>query len=270
MRFEIVKVTPQMAADLLSKNEGNRKLREHRAAYLSRAILEGKFKLTHQAIAISKKKRLLDGQHRLRAICLANKAVDMVVAYEVADDTFSVLDAGMPRKMCERLRSDPLHTAICNQLFKLMASNRSAHEFEMELMLELFDDALKSYAQVAGGKTNKFTKAPMGAAVILRIAMHQQKKQFDGVARIQWILEKLRRSDLTGAPPIINVYYRQTLEGVRTLDLGVAPATDQFVRAWNAFDPEQEGATRIQINDHGADIRAARIEFKLITKGVFD
>ena len=270
MRFEIVKVTPEMAAEFLNKNEGNRKLREHRAAFLSRAILEGKFKLTHQAIAISKKKRLLDGQHRLRAICLANKPVEMVVAYDVPDDTFSVLDAGMPRKMCERLRSDPQHTAICSQLFKLMVSNRLAHEFEMELMLELFNDALKSFEQVGSQKRTRLDKAPISGAIILRIAMHQKRKQPDGVARIQWMLEKLRRGDLAGAPPIMHVYYRQVVEGVRTLDLGVAPATDQFVRAWNAFDPEQEGATRIQINDHGSDIRIARVEFKLITSGVFE
>lgn len=270
MRFEIVKVTPEMAAELLGRNEGNRKLREHRAAYLAEAILQGKFKLTHQALAISKKKRLLDGQHRLRAVCLANKAVDMAIAYDVPDDTFSVLDAGMPRKMSERLRSDPTHTSICNQLFRIMVANRGAHEFEMELMLELFDTALKSYEQVASHKKTKFDKAPIGAAILLRLAMHQAKKEVDGVARIQWLLEKLRRADLTGAPPILHVYYRQAIEGARTLDLGVAPSTDQFVRAWNAFDPEQEGATRIQINDHGAEVRNARVEFKLITKAVFE
>lgn len=270
MRFEVVKITPEQAAEWLGKNEGNRKLREHRAAYLASAILAGKWKLTHQAIAIGKRKRLLDGQHRLRAVCLANKSVEMVVAFDVPEDTFSVLDAGMPRKMYERLRTDPLHTAICTQMYRLMCTNRAAQEFEMELMLELFDDALKAYAQVTGGKGNKFAKAPMLAALVLRIAMHQKRNQHDGVARIQWLLEKLRRGDLVGAPPILNVYYRQTVEGVRNLDLGVAPVTDQFVRAWNAFDPEQESATRIQINDHSADIRAARVEFKLITEAVFE
>lgn len=106
MRFEIVNVTPELAAKFLGKNDGNRKLREHRSAYLSRAILEGKWKLTHQAAAISKKGRLLDGQHRFRAICLANKSAEMVIAYDVPEDVFAVMDAGMPRQMHERLRSD--------------------------------------------------------------------------------------------------------------------------------------------------------------------
>lgn len=267
MRFEVVNVTPELAAKFLDKNDGNRKLREHRSAYLARAILDGKWKLTHQAAAVSKKGRLLDGQHRFRAICLANKAADMVIAYDVPEDVFSVMDAGMPRKMHERLRSDPRHTSIVTTMFKLMSSNRTAHEFEVELLLEIFEDALRHYRP---SNKSKVTKAAVIAAVVLRTAMLDAKGDHDGVARIQWIVEKMHREDLVGLPPVINSFYRQMLESAGHLELGVAPATDQFVRTWNAFDPEKESVTRLQINDHAADVRAARVEFKLLTKGVFD
>jgi hypothetical protein len=265
MRFENVNVTPEMAAKFLMKNEGNRKLREHRSAYLSRAILEGKWKLTHQAAAISKKGRLLDGQHRFRAICLANKAAEMVIAWDVPEDVFAVMDAGMPRKMHERLRADPKHTSIVTSMFRLMSGNRVAHEFEIELMLEIFEDALRAYEP----RPCKVSKASIGAAIVLRLAMLQAKDDKDGVLRMQWIVEKMGREDLVGLPPVIGSFYRQQLEGVAN-ELGVSPLTDQFVRTWNAFDPEKESVTRLQINDHAADIRAARVEFKLLTKGVFD
>jgi hypothetical protein len=270
MHFELVKVTPEMAAKWLDNNQGNRKLREHRAAYLAKAMMEKKWKTTHQALAITKRHRLIDGQHRARAICLANMTVEMWIAYDVPEDTFSVLDAGLPRKMHERLRSNPKHTAILNSLFRLICSNRIAHEFEMETLLDVFDKALSSMDQVASQKYGKVDKASILAAVILRIAMCLRLKDDDGITRIQWKLEKLRRGDITGAPPIIGAYYLQLLQGVRNMDLGVAPLTDQFVRAWNAFDPEKEGVNRIQINDHSADVREARVEFKLITQGVFD
>lgn len=268
MRFEIVKVTPEMAAKFLGRNEGNRKLREHRAAYLARAIDEGKWKLTHQAAAISKKGRLLDGQHRLRAICLANKPADMVIAWDVPDDVFSVMDAGMPRKMCERLRSDPKHTAVVTSMFKLMSSNRTAHEFEVEMLLDIFEPALQAFKRVPH-TSSKVNKANINAAIVLRLAMLNARKDHDGISRIQWIVEKMHREDLVGLPPIINSFYRQQLEGVNS-ELGVSPATDQFVRTWNAFDPQKESVTRLQINDHGADVREARIEFKLLTQGIFD
>lgn len=265
MRFEVVNVTPELAAKFLDKNDGNRKLREHRSAYLSRAILEGKWKLTHQAAAISKRGRLLDGQHRFRAICLANKAAEMVIAYDVPEDVFSVMDAGMPRKMHERLRSDAKHTSVVTSLFRIMSGNRTAHEFEVELLLEIFEEALRAHRNT----NSKVSKASISAALVLRIAMLQAKDDNDGVMRIQWAVEKMHREDLVGLPPVICSFYRQQLEGVAS-EIGVSPLTDQFVRAWNAFDPEKESVTRLQVNDHAADVRAARVEFKLLTKGVFD
>jgi len=51
---------------------------------------------------------------------------------------------------------------------------------------------------------------------------------------------------------------------------GVSPDTDQFVRAWATLDPEREAATRLQINDHGAEVRAARTVFARVTENVFD
>src|SRR5215510_6988131 len=133
MRFEKVTVTPELAAKLLLKNEGNRKLREQHAAGLARAIENGQYKLTHQAAAVTKKGRLVDGQHRMRAVILANKSVEMWIAYDVPDDTFSVLDAGMPRKMHERLQSDPKKTSVCTSLFRIMVRNGKAQEYEIEL-----------------------------------------------------------------------------------------------------------------------------------------
>lgn len=269
MRFEIVKVTPDMALKFLEKNDGNRKLREHRAAYLARAIEEGKWKLTHQAAAISKKGRILDGQHRFRAITLAGKPAMMVIAYDVPEDVFAVMDAGLPRKMHERLRSDPKHTSIATTMFRLMINRQIPHEYETGLMLEIFKPALLSFDQ-APRTQNKINRAPISAAVVIRLAMMHNRKDVDGIQRIQWILEKLHRQDLVGLPPIINSFYRQQLEGVANLTLGVSRETDQFVRSWNAFDPQKESVTKLQINDHSTDIRDARVEFKLITQGVFD
>lgn len=265
MRFEVVNVTPEIAAGFLGKNDGNRKLREHRAAVLARAILEGKWKLTHQPAAISKRGRLLDGQHRFRAVCLANKPVEMVIAYDVPEDVFAILDSGMPRRMFERLRSNAIHTQIVHMMFRLMVGRQVPQEYDIELMLEIFEDALRSYEP----RQSKVSKAPIASAIVLRIAMLQKAGDVDGVERIRWIVEKLNHKDLMDIPSIVAHFYRQQHEGVQS-DIGVSPITDQFVRAWNAFDPAKEKITKLQIGDHAADIRAARVEFKLVTEGVFD
>lgn len=265
MRFEVVNVTPEIAAGFLCKNDGNRKLREHRAAVLARAILEGKWKLTHQPAAISKRGRLLDGQHRFRAICLANKTVEMVIAYDVPEDVFAILDSGMPRRMFERLRSNPSHTKIVHSMFRLMVGRQVPQEYDIELMLELFEDALRSYEP----RSSKVSTAPISSAIVLRVAMLQKVGDVDGVEKIRWIVDKMNHKDLMDIPPIVAHFYRQQHEGVNS-DLGVSPLTEQFVRAWNAFDPAKAEITRLQIGDPAADVRAARVEFKMITDGVFD
>lgn len=271
MRYEIVNVTPDMANEWLKKNEGNRPLRLHRAAFLARAIESGHWKLTHQAVAFTKRGRLLDGQHRLRAVILANRAVKMAVAYDVPEDAFAVMDAGLPRSMAERLHADKKETEIMRSLFRLMANRPTPHEYEVETMLDCFDASLKALAAVKrpGRGFQKFARAPYMGAVTLRIAANQQRKDGDAVLRIQWLLGKLFTGDLVGTPPIIQSFFRQVLEGVANMDIGVAPNTDQFARAWRAFNPELEGVQRLQVTDHSGELRDARLTFNSVTQGVF-
>jgi hypothetical protein len=270
MRFEIVEVTPEMAAKFLLKSEGNRKLRESHAAKLSRAIVDGKYQLTHQAAAVTKRGKLIDGQHRMRAIMLANKPVQLVIAFDVPDDTFAVLDSGLIRNMADRLRADKFQTMVCTQLFRLMIRQGAAQEYEIETMLECLQGALDKYAAVPKHGFMKGLKGPHTAAIVLRMADAMDRQDQDGVLRVQWLVEKLNRKDMTGAPPIIQAFFRQICEGVANFDIGVAPQTDQFCRAWTAFDPEKEAVVRLQINDHHADLKEAREVFRRITQSVFE
>lgn len=270
MRFEVVNVTPEMAARFLSKNEGNRKLREQHAASLARAITEGRYKLTHQAAAITKRGRLIDGQHRFRAICLANRAAQMVIAFDVPDDTFAVLDSGMPRRMHERLRSNPQHTSICTSMYRLMVRMGRAQEWEIQMMLDVLTPAMQKWSAIPRHGPKRGLRVSHVSAIVLRLAMHLAREEADAVARIQWLVEKLFRDDLTGAPPVLWSFHRQVSEGVANLDIAVSSETDQFCRAWVAFDPQNESTTRLQINDHSQHIKDARFEFKFVSQGVFD
>lgn len=272
MRFEITTVTPEVAAKLLGKNENNRKLREPRAALLAQAMTEGKWRLTHQAVAISPRGRLLDGQHRLRAVALSGKTVQMVIAYDVPDTTFGVIDAGMPRKMYERLKSDPRNTTIATQMLRLMLGSKTSQEYEVQTMLDVAGDAMLKVAQVAGPnkrRGGRMSKATQEAAVVLRMADAIRSKDEDAQIRINWKLEKLRRGDMAGAPPIIVAYNKQLTDGVHSGDALVSPQVDEFCRAWRAFDPEKESVPRLHIDDHGAIVREARDLFQEISEGVF-
>jgi hypothetical protein len=272
MHFKIETITPARAAELLERNyPQNRDL--HRCAHLARAIDQDKFLLTHQAIAISPKPEqwLLDGQHRLRSIILANKTVELVVAYDVPEAVYSVLDSGMSRTMSERLKKPRREVTICTALFRLMSGRRVPHEFEIELMLETFGPALQKFNAVQRTKSTPLDKAPFSAAITLRTAgLLQKKNNEDAVLRLQHHLDALRKGAVEQLPPILRAFYRQMHEGIRSDRMNAGPETDSFCRAWQAFDPERERATTLQVSDHAGLLKEARQHFTKVTQDVFD
>lgn len=272
MTFTVEEVTPEQAGKWLQRNEGNRKLRESRAASLAKAISDGKYRLTHQPIAFSAKGRLLDGQHRLRAICLANRTIPIVVARNVPESAFEVMDAGLTRKMFERLRTDPQNTIIATRLYRIMLGKGVPQEYEVSTMLDIMGEAILKIQQVPGRlkKGGTVTKATQQAAIALRMGVAIHDHDEDAQLNINWKLEKLRRGDMVGAPPIIAAYHGQLVKGVQSTDITVSSDVDEFVRAWRAFDRTREANTRLQIDDHSIAVREARDEFRRISEGIFE
>lgn len=273
MTFTVEDVTPEMAAKWLQRNEGNRKLREPRAASLAKAINDGKYRLTHQPIAFSAKGRLLDGQHRLRAICLANRTIPIAVARNVPESAFDVIDAGLARKMYERLRTDPKATTVATRLYRMMVGKGAPQEYEIQTMMDIVGDALLKVQQVSGPnkkKGGRVGKATQEAAIVLRMALAIHDKDEDGQLNINWKLEKLRRGDMVGAPPIIAAYHMQLVKGVQNTDITVSSDVDDFSRAWRAFDRTRESNSRLQIDDHSLIVREARDVFRLVSQGIFE
>ena len=79
MKAVIQRVTPNIAREWLKTNESNRTLRPQRVRQYANDMKAGKWNLTGQGITFGKNGNLLDGQHRLHAIILADTAVDMLV-----------------------------------------------------------------------------------------------------------------------------------------------------------------------------------------------
>lgn len=97
MEMSVVLVTPDLARTLLAYNEGNRKLDKRRVARYAAEMHAGKWKLTHQAIAIAPDGRVLDGQHRLEAIIESDCEVPFYLCRDADPDTFGVVDQGKTR-----------------------------------------------------------------------------------------------------------------------------------------------------------------------------
>jgi hypothetical protein len=118
----IEEVNGARAAELLTLSRGNRKLRSQHVEWLARQILEGCWRLTHQAIAISASNRLLDGHHRLHAIVRAKQPVLLAMSYGWADDVWDALDCGVVRLAQDRLALIPESTTWNQRAIEMIHS----------------------------------------------------------------------------------------------------------------------------------------------------
>lgn len=90
-------ITPLMAQEILDHGWKNRKLTEARAQRIANDIAAGKFRSNGESIVFDEKSRLLDGQHRLRAVLLANRPVELYCIFGIPSKYFPTFDQGKMR-----------------------------------------------------------------------------------------------------------------------------------------------------------------------------
>lgn len=101
---KVVNVTPDMAREWLKANVHNRRVRPNVVDRYARDMADGKWMLTHQGIAFDKNGTLVDGQHRLLAICKANVPVTMMVTDGFDPDTMMIVDTNAGRTLADFVR----------------------------------------------------------------------------------------------------------------------------------------------------------------------
>jgi len=99
MQVEIKNITPVIAKKLLSKNTKNRKINKAQLEMIKRSMLDGRWRLTHQGIALYKNGDIADGQHRLTAIVETGITCKMPLFKDIDNDINTVLaiDCGKNR-----------------------------------------------------------------------------------------------------------------------------------------------------------------------------
>jgi len=106
MEIKKVNVTPAMAAKWIAgSNDSNRRLAEKTVSKYADDMASGNWRDTHQnAIAFYKCGDLADGQHRLAAVVMSGKSVEMIVATGLDRADGAAIDQGRPRSAADALR----------------------------------------------------------------------------------------------------------------------------------------------------------------------
>lgn len=101
MRSEVLTVTPEMATKLLNKNKTNRPLSKRLVSFYCDSILKDQWALNGESIKLGSDGSLIDGQHRLSAVAMANKSIKTVVMYGIDNRAFVTIDQGKNRTFAD-------------------------------------------------------------------------------------------------------------------------------------------------------------------------
>lgn len=120
MQTMIMSVSPAMAREWLANNVvNNRKVNKHIVSSYASDMLAGRWRLTHQGLALSVDGRLIDGQHRLTAILQAGVPIEMMVTYGVPHTAFDRVDLGKSRTTNDVIKINNL-TGVKNGIFAMV------------------------------------------------------------------------------------------------------------------------------------------------------
>jgi len=112
----IVGVNAEKAKGWLESNRRNRALRRRLVDTYARDMLAGDWVVTGEAIKFSRDGKLIDGQHRLEAILIANETrpdleIPLMVIYGLDPDSQHVMDTGARRTVGDSLALDGIANA---------------------------------------------------------------------------------------------------------------------------------------------------------------
>lgn len=105
MHTEVILVTPEQAAEWLTKNIGNRRLRNDVVEKYRRIMKAGNWRLTPQGIVFDDTGALATGQHRLTAVVRAGVSVPMTVTWGLPREYRSALDQGSQWDAADTIRN---------------------------------------------------------------------------------------------------------------------------------------------------------------------
>lgn len=172
---EIRTITPTEAQIMLATmpEDGNRKLKVSHAETLAGLILSDNWLVTHQGIAFDRSGRLIDGQHRLTAITIADRPVELMVTLGLDQESMDAVDRGTTRTIADLMRlthgvnGGTLITAVCRVLQRELEGNRRSQTVAgtMQVYRRYQPGIEYVVAQLPGRQA--LNKAPIRAALVL-------------------------------------------------------------------------------------------------------
>lgn len=144
MKSEIMMITPEIAGDWLARNTRNRRMKDAWVKELAAMITAEDWVLNGESIIIAEDGTLVDGQHRLAAIVMADKPIESMVVTGAPADGYETVDVGKRRGFADKLYVDREYNYAM-----LSAVTRWQWQFDNEIMHRSPGSLHPSHAQLA-------------------------------------------------------------------------------------------------------------------------
>jgi hypothetical protein len=245
MRTETIAVTPAMAEHWLERNHDNRPLRYHKVKEWARAIADGRWRLTHQGIAIDEAGNLLDGQHRLSAIVETGATVEMLVTFDAPRATFTQIDTTLPRSVRDVSGESIPVVGMVNVILRASLNNAQPSRESSLRGLDVLAGECNALLAFCGTVRRGLTTASARAAAVVQAYLTgDQTYPFMGYRNV--VMQNF--AELTASQQS----FLRGLTAATTRD-----HIDTFARALVAFDPAQADKPRIVVREYDAAFETA-------------
>ena len=241
-------VTPEIAAELLARSAGNRRLHQSHLAQLVDAMRRGQWRPRADPIKIDDRGRLVDGHHRLTAVIQSGATVSLVVLEGVASDAVEVLDCGRPRKLSYRLGAPQRVVAAIGAALTITYSGAATGAIDRHRALVESDlgAALQDLLDVAGSVKRYVTAAPVHLAAALRLIDPRVDPEY---VRSTW--RALATGDYAELSPVAFTLVKQVATG----SINAVNTRDALARGLRVYDSRRANSAVIRLT--AGDVEAA-------------
>lgn len=257
-RFFIRNITPARAKRMLENNEGNRSLRRAKAAQYAAMMKAGNWLTAPEPIVISKSGRVLNGQHRLLAVIIADITVKFFIIEGVDDALFKVIDRGMMRSASDALGIPPGLAQVANTIVAL--TDAPVTDDKTDAMAMILREPHAMLVSACNAKRGIVSSAPFRAGACIRLLIG------DDPEYILSLYRNLCLNKFDALPPIGKATLSAILGGRIHAGGGVMQRVN-FARAFEIFAPSNrdkdkliasENVTRQRMEQLAAIVETAR------------
>lgn len=266
IRFELVNITPEMAAKWLRENnEGNRAIKQTVVKKYAQDLINDHWRVTHQCIAFDSHGHLIDGQHRLSAVVLASKSMTAYVAhYATQEEAMKLpIDMQAKRAMYDVLQVSRRDQETCCALYRVLVPYSSQSMASLEMMITGLRNELDWVHACVTTTVKQRSAAPSRAAIVTLLREFPYEKE--DLCRLYRAFVGM---DLEGLPSSIMALIKN-LDGASLLSgAGGQCQKELFLRVYYAFHPRNRSVKVIRLADQEGLMREIRKTTAETMKGI--